>query len=127
MQNGLPRKGGKMKKHKDSEKRKYPRIESNFIISYRIKQLPADYDLTQTKNVSQGGLLLTTNKKFTPGTILAITIRFPFTPAGIEITGKIVDSEEVRKGWIYDTRIEFLDLDEKFFHKLGQFINKHSK
>lgn len=116
-----------MKEYKGPERRKHFRIESSFVISYRIKELPDDYDLTQTKTVSQGGLLLTTNKKFDTGTILAITMRFPFTTAWIELTGRIVDSEEVVKDLIYDTRIEFLDLDEKFFKELGQFIKKRLK
>ncbi len=116
-----------MEKYKVHERRKHCRMESDFIISYRIKKLRDDYDLTRTKTVSQGGLLLTTNKKFDKGTILAITMRFPFTSAWIELTGKIVDSKEVVKDLLYDTRIEFVDLDKKFFQELGQFIKKHSK
>lgn len=116
-----------MKESKNFEKRKHARIESNFVVSYKVKKFPDGYDLTQTKTVSQGGLLLTTNKKFGAGTILAVTIRFPFITARIELTGRIVGSKEVVKDLIYNTRIEFIDLDEKFFQELGQFIEKRSK
>jgi len=45
-----------MDKHED--KRKHPRIGANFVVSYRIKQHHENYDLSQTKNVSQGGIFL---------------------------------------------------------------------
>lgn len=116
-----------MGESKNSEKRKYPRIESNFVVSYRVKQVLDKYDLTQTKTVSQGGLLLTTKKKFDKGAILSVTVRFPFTSTRIKLTGRVVDSKEMAKDCIYDTRIEFIDLDEKFFEELGQFVKKYSK
>jgi Tfp pilus assembly protein PilZ len=92
-----------------------------------VKQIPDNYDLTQTKNVSQGGILLTTNRKFEKGTQLAMTIRFPFITQRIELTGEVVDSKEVVRDLIYETRIKFLDLDEEFFKKLGNFIQQHLK
>ncbi|HIE35942.1 MAG TPA: PilZ domain-containing protein [Candidatus Omnitrophica bacterium] len=113
-----------MKKYNGPERRKHSRIDANFIVSYRIKQIPDNYDLTQTKNVSQGGILLTTNRKFEKGTQLMITIRFPFIPQRIEVTGEVVESEEIVKGLIYETRIRFLDLNEEFFKKLGSFIQE---
>ena len=104
------------------EKRKFPRVDANFVISYRIKEMVDGYDLTQSKNVSQGGILLTTNRLFNKGTMLAMTIRFPLIPQKIDVTGEVVDSKEVVRDLIYETRIKFLDLDEDFFKKLGEFI-----
>lgn len=114
-----------MKEYDGVEKRNHSRIYVNFVVSYRLKQLPADYDLSQTKNISQGGLLLTTNRMFARDTYLAMTIRFPFVPQKIEIVGRVVASKEVVKNLIYETRIQFLDLDEKFFEELGEFVNKY--
>jgi hypothetical protein len=89
-----------------------------------VKQIPDNYDLTQTKNVSQGGILLTTNRKFEKGTQLAMTIRFPFITQRIELTGEVVDSKEVVRDLIYETRIRFFDLDEDFFKKLSKFVQQ---
>lgn len=106
------------------ERRKNPRLNANFVVSYRIKEIPDNYDLTQTKNVSSGGLLLTTNRKFQPGTTLAITIRFPFTSSRIELDGEVVDSQEIVKGLIYDTRMKFKSVDENLLFEIAEFINK---
>lgn len=110
------------KRAHEAERRRHTRISANFVISYRVKEVHEHYDLSQTKNVSQGGILLTTNKKFGSDVQLAITIRFPFIPKRIEVTGQVIDSKEVVRDLIYETRIKFLDLDREFFEKLGEYV-----
>ena len=116
-----------MSEYSGPEKRKFSRMDANFVISYRIKEMVDGYDLTQSKNVSQGGMLLTTNRLFNKGTFLAMTIRFPLIPQKIDVTGEVVHSREVVRDLIYETRIKFLDLDEEFFQKLGEFIQENLK
>lgn len=116
-----------MRRYIGAERRKHSRMNANFIVSYRVRQVPDNYDLSQTKNVSQGGMMLTTNKKFEDGTCLAMTIRFPFVLQKIHVLAEVVDSKEVVRNLIYETRIRFLDLDEEFFRKMGEFISKHIK
>ena len=113
-----------MEKYKGSERRAHPRLNINFVVSYRIHKAPENYDLSQTKNVSQGGLMVTTNRKFDKGIFLAITIRFPFILQRIEVLGQVVDSKEIVRNLIYETRVRFLDLDIDFFKRLGDFIDK---
>lgn len=113
-----------MEKYNGPEQRKYPRANANFVVSYRLKELPDNYDLSQSKNVSQGGMLLTTNKRFEKGTQLNMTIRFPFVEQRMEITGEVVDSKEIVRGLIYETRIIFVDLPSGFFQQLGDFIKE---
>ncbi|MEI8350624.1 MAG: PilZ domain-containing protein [Candidatus Omnitrophota bacterium] len=113
-----------MEKYSGPEKRHYQRVNGNFVVSYRVKKIPDNYDLSQTKNIGQGGLLLTTNKQFEPGTQLAMTIRFPFVEQRIETTGEVVHSKEIVKGLIYETRIKFIDLSENFLTELGTFVNE---
>lgn len=96
-----------------SEKRKYPRIDARFIVSYRILEEVDNIDITQTKNMSLGGMLLTTNREFERGTNLALEIRLPFDLNPIMLIGKVVDSHEVTKNLIYDTRLLFLAIDEQ--------------
>jgi len=116
-----------MEEYGGPEKRKHPRLEANFVVSYRIKEPMGSYDLSQTKNVSQGGILLTTNRIFDKGIQLVMNIRFPLVPHKIEVTGEVVDSKEIVRDLIYETRIKFLDLDEGFFKELGEFIKKKLK
>lgn len=106
------------------DKRSFPRLEANFVVSYRIKEISLDYDLSQTKNISRGGLMLTTNRKLEQGAKLAITIRFPFTPKRLEVIGEVVDSKEVAKGLIYETRVKFPKENTDFFKQLGEFIEQ---
>ncbi|MDD5585233.1 MAG: PilZ domain-containing protein [Candidatus Omnitrophica bacterium] len=116
-----------MNKYGGPERRNFPRLNANFVVSYRVKEVPEGYDLSQTKNVGQGGILLTTNRKFENGTHLAMSIRFPFIAKRIEVTGAVVDSKEIVRDLIYETRIQFLDLDTEFFQKLGEFVKEHLK
>ena len=95
------------------ERRKHPRVAGKFVVSYRVKAEVDNYDITQTRNLSLGGMLLTTNRNFSPGTILAIDVRLPFFIDAISFTGKVLDSKEVVKELIYDTYIQFLDIDSK--------------
>ncbi|MCF7870167.1 MAG: PilZ domain-containing protein [Candidatus Omnitrophica bacterium] len=113
-----------MEKYNGPERRKHPRINANFIVSYRIIEPPSDFDLSQTKDVSQGGLFLTTNRSFNPGTLLAMTVRFPFIPEKLKLTGQVVNSQERVKDLLYETHIKFKDSDEEFLKKIGNFIKK---
>jgi c-di-GMP-binding flagellar brake protein YcgR len=116
-----------MATYSGKERRKYPRLGINFIINYRIQELPDNYDLSQTRNLSQGGTLITTNKLFKPGTCLIMNLRIPFVPQKIELKGEVVGSKEVVRDLIYETRIKFLGLDKNFFNKLGEFIKENLK
>ncbi|MCM8795617.1 MAG: PilZ domain-containing protein [Candidatus Omnitrophica bacterium] len=95
------------------ERRKHPRIDARFIVSYRIFDENDNIDISQTKNLSLGGMLLTTNRKFEEGTKLALEIRLPFDPNPIMLMAKVVESKEITKNLIYDTRLEFLAVDER--------------
>ena len=111
-------------KYNGQEKRKFTRLDANFVVNYRVeKDGFSNYDLSQTKNVSQGGVLVTTNRKFEKGTVLSVTVRFPFVSKRIKLLGEVVDSHEVARDLIYDTRIRFINMDEDFFAKLGEFID----
>jgi hypothetical protein len=114
-------------KQDDKEKRKHPRIDSKFMINYKLDSPLTEYDLTQTENISQGGVLLTINKKFEKGTVLAMIIRFPLLPQKIETKGEVVDAKQKGSGQFYETRVKFLDLDEEVSDRLGEFIQERLK
>lgn len=109
------------------ERRKTPRITARFIVSYRILEEADNIDMTQTKNVSLGGMLLTTNRRFDPGTNLALEIRLPFDPNPIMLIGKVVESHEVTKNLIYDTRISFLAVDERHKGSISLTVDYYLK
>lgn len=109
------------------ERRQHPRISARFIVSYRLMEENDNIDISQTKNMSIGGMLLTTNREFKPGTNLAIEMRLPFDPNPIMLIGKVVESREITKDLIYDTRIQFLAVDERHRDVISQTVNYYLK
>jgi len=113
-----------MKNNRGQERRKYPRVDSNIVISYHIQGEYGNYDLSQTKNISQGGILFTTNREFKTGMHLGMTVLFPFLDDKIEIVGEVISSREVLKDFVYETRIKLDDLKEQLLGQLGKFIDE---
>ena len=95
-----------------AERRKHTRVTARFMVSYRILDEVNNIDISQTKNLSLGGMLLTTSRFFKPGTNLALEIRLPFDPNPILIVARVEESIEITKGLIFDTRLSFLAIDE---------------
>jgi len=109
------------------ERRKGPRISARFIVSYRILEENDNIDISQTKNMSLGGMLLTTNRLFDPGTNLAIEIRLPFDPNPIMLIAKVIESKEIIKDLIYDTRLQFLAVDENHRKVINKTVDYYLK
>jgi len=109
------------------EKRKNPRAVGRFIVSYRILENNGNTDISQTKNLSLGGMLLTTNCQFAPGTNLALEIRLPFDPNPIMLIGKVAESREITKDIIYDTRLIFLAVDESHRKVINETVGYYLK
>ncbi|MFH1413787.1 MAG: PilZ domain-containing protein [Candidatus Omnitrophota bacterium] len=109
------------------ERRNYQRVHGRFIVSYRILEDVNNADITQTKNLSLGGMMLTTNRQLRPGTKLALEIRLPFDPNPIILVGDVQESKEVTKNLIYDTRIRFISVDAKHRNTINGTINYYLK
>jgi len=110
------------------ERRKYSRITGRFIVSYRmIDERDASIDVTQSKNISLVGMLLTTNRSFKPGSRLALEIRLPFDPHPIMMVAKVVESREITRDLIYDTRLEFIAVDDKHRKVIMETVNYYIK
>lgn len=109
------------------ERRKHPRISGRFIVSYRILEEVNNADISQTRNVCLGGMLLTTNRKFDPGTNIALEIRLPFDPHPIMIIGKVLESREITRNLIYDTRLMFLAVDERHRKVINETVDYYLK
>lgn len=110
-----------------SDRRKFPRILGRFIVSYRILDDFDNADISQTKNFSLGGMLLTTNRLFNPGIKLALEIRLPFDPDPIMLIGRVLESREITKHLIYDTRLVFLAVDEKHRKVINETVEYYLK
>jgi hypothetical protein len=108
------------------ERRRHPRVTGRFMVSYRILD-DGNLDFTQSKNLSLGGMLLTTNRQFSKGVCLAVEIRLPFERNPIMLVGKVIESQEITKDLIYDTRLEFLAVDEHHRDVLDKTVGHYLK
>jgi c-di-GMP-binding flagellar brake protein YcgR len=109
------------------ERRKHPRITARFIVSYRILENVDNLDVSQTRNLSLGGMLLTTNRNFEAGVNLALEIRLPFDPNPIMIVAKVLESKEITHNLIYDTRLMFLAIDKRHRKVLSETVDYYIK
>lgn len=109
------------------ERRKHPRISARFVVSYRVLKDIDNVDISQTKNISLGGMLLTTNRYFDPSTHLALEIRLPFHPHPIIIIAKVIECREITKDLIYDTRLAFLKVDDKYKQTINRTVEYYLK
>ena len=105
------------------ERRNNPRVVGRFIVSYRIMNEIDNIELSQTKDIAMGGMLLTTNRSFLPGVSLALEIRLPFDAHPIMIVGRVVESREIIKDMIYDTHIEFMSVDERHRKVISETVS----
>lgn len=110
------------------EKRKYPRIPGHFVVSYRVMEKQEKMEISQTKDLSAGGMRITTDNKFEPGTELILEVRLPVSSELIKLVGTVIDSREVSKNWVYDTRIKFVAIGESRHSKIiSDTINYYLK
>ena len=116
-----------MMKYNRVEKRRHGRISKNYVVSYRIYGDPDHIDISQTKNISEGGIMLTTNCAFEAGTVLAIEIRLPFVPNPIRLLGKVLESSEVAHNLIYETRLVFTYMDDQSKTMVKHTVDYFSK
>jgi hypothetical protein len=72
-------------------------------------------------------MVLTTNRRFDPGTNLALEIRLPFDPHPIMIIGRVLESREITRNLIYDTRLIFLAVDERHRKVISETVDYYLK
>jgi len=113
-------------KYTGKERRANLRFKSKLIVSYRVCE-DENIDVSQSKNIGLGGMLLTTNQAFKPGTLLALNIRLPFGSEPINIMARVDESKEVEKDKIFDTRLVFISVDKKHEKALADIMEYYKK
>ncbi|MFA5099830.1 MAG: PilZ domain-containing protein [Candidatus Omnitrophota bacterium] len=108
----------------ETDKRKTSRADVHFMVAYgRMREdTIVDRDISQTKNLSEGGLAFTTSQPFTPQTNLSLKIKLPVTAEPVQITGTVIESREVNPHYIYFTRVTFPEMDEQKRRAIQQTI-----
>ncbi len=106
------------------ERRKFKRISGNYIVSYApIKGEDLKFDVSQTKDLSEGGLLFISDRKFKKEIILKIKLRLPEFSDYVIIKAQVVDSIGMAKGIMHETRVVFVDIDKNVREAIRRLVD----
>ena len=110
------------------ERRRHKRIRRNFILTYFEKNDPSQkYEITQLKNISAGGMCFVTTQQFAPKTLISVELKTPYLSDTTYLEGMVLESHEKAKGVLYETRLQFTELNAQasfIIEKLVEFFNK---
>jgi len=110
------------------ERRKFTRVDGTFVVSYTdVTTQEQKTDVTQTKNISVGGVLFVAGKGFPAGTVLRLKLRVPDAPDYINVKVKVVESIQRVKGMMYDTRVKFIGMKEEDRDAIRKAVEYHLK
>jgi hypothetical protein len=70
--------------NKQRERRKFERIQKQFVLTYKVRGKDEKFEVSQIKNISEGGILFTTSKDFLPETILEIELKTPISAKSVK-------------------------------------------
>ena len=108
------------------ERRRFVRIGGSFIVSYTdISTAQLKTDITQTKDISLGGILFTTDKKLKSGSVLRIKVRVPESPDYLNLKVSVVHSKERVKNMLYETRAKFIGISGKNRDAISRLMKYH--
>ncbi|MCX5687299.1 MAG: PilZ domain-containing protein [Candidatus Omnitrophica bacterium] len=106
------------------ERRKFKRINKSCVVSYTpVKIGELKYDVSQTKDLSEGGLLFISDKKFEKGTILKIKLRLPEFLDYVIVQAQVVDSTQRARIVIYETRVSFIEVEQKIKDAIKRLVD----
>ncbi|MFA5389731.1 MAG: PilZ domain-containing protein [Candidatus Omnitrophota bacterium] len=96
------------------ERRKHKRINGTYIVSYALmKGDELKFDVSQTRNLSEGGLAFICDRKFEKDDMLKIKLRLPEFSDYVILKAQIVGSDKLGRGTMYATRVKFVELAEE--------------
>ena len=105
------------------ERRKFKRISKNYVISYTpVKSEKLKFDISQIRNLSEGGLLFTADKMFQKGVVLKLKLRLPHLSDYVVLKVQVINSKELAKNLMYETRVSFTEIDQKVKESIRKLV-----
>lgn len=106
------------------ERRKFKRISGSYVVSYvPIKGEDLKFDVSQTKDLSEGGLLFISDRQFEKDIVLKIKLRLPEFSDYVIIKAQVIDSIQLSKGIMHETRVKFVDVEEKVKEAIRRLVD----
>ncbi len=106
------------------DRRRHVRRKISLMVRYHPREVTTGYDITQTRDLSQGGMLVTTAMAFAKGARLTVRLTLPAPRPRVPATVEAVDSREVVENLIYETRVRFIDLHRWSFRMIGELCTR---
>jgi len=103
----------------ESERRKYPRADAAFNLSYALEEGTAKESFS--KDFGTGGVSFQTQQEFQPGAKLDLTFRPSGAAEILRANGKVVRSW--REGETIFTAVEFTEIDSQDLIFILDYIN----
>lgn len=105
------------------ERRLHKRIKKNFILTYFDVNNPSvKFEITQLKNISKGGICFITTRSFPSSTRIGIELKTPYLSGTTYLEGTVLESHEKIKNLLYETRLEFSELEAPAEFLLNKLI-----
>lgn len=117
-----------------AERRRAPRVEKAFEVSYGVRALPDEKTLietldklliAQTQDLSAVGLSMWTNKLLIPGTTLEMTFPQPTGDKSVKVKARVVWCQPHTEGGYVRARmgLEFIDVDSETRARLIKLVS----
>jgi Tfp pilus assembly protein PilZ len=100
---------------KGKERRRSKRLEKRFSVFYRVyTKTELVGDISQIKDISQGGTCIITNQEMSVGDLLELIVRIPYdVNRKIKLYGEVLEVKPRPYSLEYETRVSFIDIDEQ--------------
>ena len=110
------------------ERRRFKRIDGNYVVSYAyIEGEGLKFDVSQTKNLSEGGLLFIADRAFERDSILKIKLRLPEFSDYVIVKVKVITSHKLTKGMMYGVSARFIEVEQNVKDAIKRLAEEHGQ
>jgi c-di-GMP-binding flagellar brake protein YcgR len=119
-------------RNNDEARRKFPRTSHTYTISFKRHDEPdANWDISNSRNLSLGGALFLSSRPFSPETLLDIRLKIPTDNRQCCCKAKVVRCEGPFNNTFYKIAVCFTEIDPDYAEKIGMsvgfFLTKNKK
>ena len=109
---------------KQIDRRRFIRVRATLVTNFRVFCVLEEIDNPQLQNISQGGLMFTSNQSLTIGQALEIKLTVPALEETIEFGGRVIWNDRTERKISYNTGVAIADIEPEDQEKLKQLVEK---
>lgn len=106
------------------ERRKFKRISGSYVVSYAsLETKELRFDVSQTKDLSEGGLSFIADRTFEKDVLLKIKLRLPEFSDYVIVKAQVVASQKLGKGVAYNIRAKFVEVEQSVKDAIKRLVD----